>query len=178
MTSDQKFTLWCTALAALPTIVFSGVIAYWNWRRDQERLVVQKSPVHWKTLDGTRTVATMSGVGIMIRNLSLYPIRISGMFLVMNGKQALAFDPDQHKEDWPREIASHARIVVYATDGEWDQLVRAGAREQIMEWKFQASVITETGCRFSSNRLSVRLLRPVRRFRGWLRRKNGRARQE
>jgi len=46
MTPDQKFTLWIAAVTTLPTIVFAGAVAYWNWKRDQKRIVVQKSPTN------------------------------------------------------------------------------------------------------------------------------------
>ena len=79
MTSEHTFTLWTTALSALPTIVFTGVIAYWTWRRDQERIIVQKSPQYWNTLDGTQPDAALCGVGVVVTNLSLFPVRITLM---------------------------------------------------------------------------------------------------
>jgi hypothetical protein len=168
MTSDHKFALWTTVLTGLPTIIFTGVVAYWTWRRDQERIIVQKSPMQWSTIDNSQTVATIAGVGVMIRNLSLFPVRVAGIFLLMNKKQVLYLDPDNHKEDWPTEIQSHASVVIYASDNEWRELVASGHREKIMDWGFQAAITTETGKHFVSNRLTLRLLRPVRRTRKWV----------
>jgi hypothetical protein len=99
MTPEHKFAVWVTVLAGLPTVVLTGAAGYWTWRRDQERIIVQKSPVHWRTLDGTRTDATLSGVGIVVRNLSLCPVRIAGLGFLVDGKQSLPFDRDEHKED-------------------------------------------------------------------------------
>lgn len=104
----------------------------------------------------------------MIRNLSLFPVRVAGIFLLMNKKQVLYLDPDNHKEDWPTEIQSHASVVIYASDNEWRELVASGHREKIMDWGFQAAITTETGKHFVSNRLTLRLLRPVRRTRKWV----------
>lgn len=169
MTPDQTITVCIAVVTALPTIVFTGAVAYWTWRRDQERIVVQKSPLHWETLDGTENDATLSGVGIVVRNLSLYPVRIAGLGFLLDGKKSFQLERDEHKEEWPTEIASHARMVVYASDGEWKQLEALGVRTRIWHRNFIAVAITETGSRFYSNRLSIRILRPFRTLLRWLR---------
>jgi hypothetical protein len=175
MTPERTFTLWITALTALPTIVLAAVVAYWNWKRDQERIIVQKSPTHWKTMDGTQTAATLCGVGVVVTNLSLYPVRIAGLGFRLDGKHALAFDHDEHdQKEWPLELASHARMLVAASPSEWKQLEALGVRERMMDWKFVAVAVTQTGGRFFSNRLSVGILRPFRVFRRWLNKRLGR----
>jgi hypothetical protein len=173
MTSDQTFTVWIAALTALPTIGFTGWVAYWTWRRDQERIVVQKSPVHWKTLDGTQTEATLTGVGVVVTNFSLYPVRVAGIGFRVDGKTALALDRDGHDEkEWPPEVASHARMVVYANAKEWKQLDALGLRNRIDDSGFVAVARTQAGSLFASNRLSVRILRPLRAIRHWLKKKD------
>jgi hypothetical protein len=136
------------------------MVAYWTWRRDQERIIVHKSPVHWKTLDETE--GALCGAGIIVTNMSLFPVRIAGLAFLMNGKTIFVFDRDGHLEDWPLELASHARMNVGATDREWKQLEALGVPDKIMDWKFVAVAKTETGARFSSNRLSVGIMRPFR----------------
>jgi hypothetical protein len=170
MTPDQKIAVWTAALAALPTMVFTGVVAYWNWRRDQERVIVRKSPVYWGTLDGTQSDARLCGVGIAVTNLSLYPVRVAGLGFLFDGKKSFPLLRENHEEAWPPEIASRARMVIYANDAEWKQLVDAlGSRDRIMEWGFVAVANTEAGGRFASNRLSVRVKKPFRVIRRWLR---------
>jgi hypothetical protein len=162
MTPEHKFTLWMTALTAFPTITLAGMVAFWTWRRDQERIIVRKSPVYWKTFDETE--GALCGAGIIVTNLSFFPVRIAGLAFLMNGKTVFVFDRERHLEDWPFELASHARInvSVSATDGEWKQLEALGVPDKIMDWKFVAVAKTETGARFSSNRLSVGIMRPFR----------------
>jgi hypothetical protein len=176
MTSEHTFTLWTTALSALPTIVFTGVIAYWTWRRDQERIIVQKSPQYWNTLDGTQPDAALCGVGVVVTNLSLFPVRITGLGFLIDGKKSFPLDREKHKVQWSPEIASHARMVVYAEEGEWKQLVNIlGNRGRVNDWNFVAIANTETGRRFASNRFSVRVFRPLKILWRWLRRKTGRS---
>lgn len=64
---------------------FTGIPAillfWWTWRRDQERLIVQKLIDYVKTLDGNRVVLKdptgLPSLGILVRNRSLFPVRIS-----------------------------------------------------------------------------------------------------
>lgn len=163
MLSDREFKILITGLAALPTILLAGVATYWSWRRDQERIIVQKSPVHWQTLDGTQNENTLTGLGIVVRNMSLYPVRIVGLGFILDGKALLTFDRKNFgEEDWPRELASHARMLVYANNSDWEQLKTAGQHRRIMDWKFVAVAVTETGHTFRSDRLSVNVFRPFR----------------
>jgi hypothetical protein len=167
MTQEQSFTLWITALTALPTIAFTGVVAYWTWRRDQERIIVQKVPLNWETLDETESEATLCGIGILVTNLSLFPVRISGLAFRFKGT-SYPIDRDWHRDEWTPEIASHARMVIYSTDAEWAKLVDAiGNRGRILESKFVAVAKTETGRRFASNRLIVQIMQPLRTIRRW-----------
>lgn len=171
MTPEQTFTLWITVLTATATIVFTGAVAYWNWRRDQERIIVKKSPTYWETLDGTETDVALCGVGIVVTNLSLFPVRIAGLAFLLDGKRLFPLERDKHEGEWSLEVASRARMVVRATDDEWKRLVDAlGSRSRILGRNFVAVAVTETDGRFFSNRLSVRVMRPLRAFRRWLKR--------
>jgi hypothetical protein len=171
MTPEHTFILWTTALTALPAIVIAGVVAFWTWRRDQERIIVQKSPVRMQTLDETETAVT--GVGIAVTNLSLFPVRIAGLGFRLDGKTVFYFDRSKHETEWPTEIPSRARIAVYANFDEWKQIQALGLRDRIMDWAFVAAARTETSLVFSSNRLSVWILRPYRAFGSWINKKRG-----
>jgi hypothetical protein len=63
--SEHTFQLAKDALIALPTITFTGFVAWWSWRRDQERLRVHK--------------IDQGDIGVLVTNLSLFPIRISAV---------------------------------------------------------------------------------------------------
>jgi hypothetical protein len=126
---------------------------------------VQKAPSYWQTLDGSEGPETLATVGVVVRNLSLYPVRISGLAFLMDGEEVLVIDRSEHESNWPPEVASHARMIVYANDREWTKLVGLGLRDKIRNWEFVAVAITETQRRFVSNRLSVRLFRTWRRLR-------------
>lgn len=169
MTPDQKVALWIATLTALPTIVFTGAVAYWNWRRDQERVIVRTAPLYWKTLDGELTDAALNCVGIAVTNLSLYPVRIAGLAFLMNGKAMLILNRGKHSSDeWPLELASHARRIVYLDESEWNEFEAKGLRRRINDAGFVAVAVTETGRRFTSNRLKTRIARPFWAVRGWL----------
>ncbi len=172
MTPEHKFTMWVTVLTGLPTIVFTGVVAFWTWWRDQERIIVHKSPTYWETEDGTRTNETLCGVGIIVSNLSLYPVRIAGLMFVIDGKKTFPFDRRKHQKEWPVEIASHARMIVRADAEEWERLETLGLRERIMDWQFVALARTETGGRFFSNRPRVRIMRVLKAARNRLKRQS------
>jgi hypothetical protein len=163
MTPEHKFVLWSNLLTAFPSIALAGMVAFWTWRRDQERIAVRKSPVRWTTLDGSET--SITGVGVVVTNLSLFPVRIVGLGFRLDGKHALSLDRDTREGEWPEEIASRARMIVYANKAEWKQLEALGARARIMDWKFVAVATTETSGRFTSNRLSVQIMRPLRSLR-------------
>ncbi len=63
---------------------------WWTWLRDQERLKVQKVIDYWPTLDGTQVMAKddngAPSLRILIRNRSLFPVRISAAGFNVDGK--------------------------------------------------------------------------------------------
>jgi len=164
MTTDQKLTLWTSVLTAIPTIVFTGAVAFWTWWRDQERIIVQKSPKHWRTETPIEESAVPSGLGIVVKNLSLFPVRVIGLGFTLSGKTVFSLSSENHEEDWPSEISPHARMVVYANPQEWNRIVALGLDHKIMDNRFVAVARTETGSLFRSNRLSVRMARTARRL--------------
>lgn len=169
MTADQKVVIWAALISAVPATTLSGVIAWWTYRRDQERIVVRKSPMFWPNYDGSPpTDKNLGGLGVAVTNLSLFPVRIVGLgFRNSDGKQ-FVFDRDKHTaEEWPEEIPSRARMVVYSTHQEWAQMRAFGFHESYMDWNFVAVANTETSRRFTSNRSSVWIRRPYWAFREW-----------
>jgi len=81
-----------TIIAAM-TAVFTGIPAalvfWWTYRRDQERLIIRKLRPRGATLEGNKVLATdpLGPVfGILIRNLSLFPVRISAEGFKIDGE--------------------------------------------------------------------------------------------
>ena len=93
MTPELKKELIIGIVSALATALFTGIPAvalfWWTWRRDQERLRVQKLFPHGRTLSGDRVRLRDDfgpGVGIVIRNLSLCPVHVSSVGFDIDGE--------------------------------------------------------------------------------------------
>ncbi len=95
-------------------------------------------------------------MNIAVTNLSLYPVRIDKLRFWIDGTVALEVNRDQRKE-WTPEIAVHSSMVVYTNESEWKKLADGGLRGRITDWRFVVEVLTDSGGRFSSNRLWVRV---------------------
>jgi hypothetical protein len=80
MTELAKETIVACVGAAF-TGVPAMLLFWWTWLRDQERLKVQKLIDHWPTIEGKLVMAKDEGdipsLGILIRNRSLFPVRVS-----------------------------------------------------------------------------------------------------
>jgi hypothetical protein len=74
--TEHTFQLVKDALVALPTVSFTGFVAWWSWRRDQERLRVQKIVPYIQTVSGERVPTSGGEIGVLVTNFSLFPIRI------------------------------------------------------------------------------------------------------
>lgn len=93
MTPELKKDLIIGIVSALATALFTGIPAvalfWWTWRRDQERLSVQKLFPFGRTLSGDRVRARDNFgplVGIVIRNLSLFPVHVSSVGFEVDGQ--------------------------------------------------------------------------------------------
>jgi hypothetical protein len=159
--TDREFTLLMAGITALPTITFTGFVAYWTWRRDQERLVIQKVPFYYDSVIGTEVLAQGVPGGILVRNLSLFPVRVAGLAFVAKGK-FVEIRRGEHGDAWPTELPSHAEMLVNASSQEWQSLKDLGHGEKIENAVFVVEAITETRHRFTSNTLNVRLMRALR----------------
>ena len=80
-------------IVASVTAVFTGVPAalvfWWTYCRDQERLIIRKLRPRGTTLEGKKVLATdpLGPVfGILIRNLSLFPVHISAEGFDIDGE--------------------------------------------------------------------------------------------
>jgi len=134
LSNDHWFEILKDILIAFPTVTFTGWIAYWTWRRDQERLRVQKYLVFDRTIEGKPVLVTNSEIGVLVINLSLFPVRICavGFTTPEKGKPIELRDAEVEVEKqeqfapppfpnlqrgkvrWPVEIPSHSRQLFYS----------------------------------------------------------------
>jgi len=178
---------------------FTGIPAFllfwWTWQRDQERLVVQKLLSFAETVNGGR-VRLRDGDGpildILVRNRSLFPVRISAAGFEVDGKviqlqhpsapMPMRKDPDHgasrpyvvNADDDPWELASQRRMVISVTDrtdrnGLGDALRAAAETRHVSEdcvllsSSVAALVALESGKIFTSLPLGKRIWRRVLR---------------
>ena len=88
-------------------------------------------------------------MGIIVTNLSLFPVRIAGLGLSEWMESTPGLTPtNTHTDEWALEIPSHSRMVVRANPKDWKKLEALGIRNKIMDWGFVAVALTETGNRF------------------------------
>jgi hypothetical protein len=76
-------------LTAVFTGIPAGLLLWWTWQRDQERLVVQKLLTRVETITGDKVLANDNfgpEFGILIRNRSLFPVHISATGFQIDGK--------------------------------------------------------------------------------------------
>ncbi len=119
--TERTFQLLKDALIAVPTVTFTGFVAWWSWRRDQERLRVQK--------------ILGEDIGVSVTNLSLFPVRVCGAgFQLPDGRKIPLKDARRERTDkgpltlpelssgsdgprvaWPVDIPSYGRSVFYAS---------------------------------------------------------------
>ena len=75
-------------LTALFTGVPAGLLFWWTWQRDQERIVVQKLFSNWQTI--TRNWVSEKDqfgpvFGILVRNRSLFSVHVSSVGFEIDG---------------------------------------------------------------------------------------------
>lgn len=134
------------SVAAVCAAIPSALLVWWTWKRDQERLVVQKSPVTMQGLDGNPVLmkdnSGTPNLRVLIRNRSLFPVRVSavgfdidGTVLQMerpnvslsmkqnpNPRSNQLYIPDDSVDPW--EIQSGAYLIVESR-GSWDSFREA-----------------------------------------------------
>lgn len=165
---------------------FAGVPAallfWWTWRRDQERLLVQKYLEFADTLDGKSVILRDSNgapsMGILIRNRSLFSVRVSAVGFDIDGLVIqlanpsfivrLKRNPDPSSnypnipsDDNPKEIPSGASTLINLfseADSETirQALTKAAERRRtsidnvLQSRRVAALVALESGRQFSS----------------------------
>jgi hypothetical protein len=165
--TDRQFTLLVAAITALPTIIFTGFVAYWSWKRDQERLIIKKVSWSWQSATGASVPAKGVAGGILVRNLSLFPVRVKELGFAVGGK-GVSITRGDHEDEWPVELASHSDMVVNFGPDEWQEVQNLGCGEDVLSPKFAAAALTETGRKFTTNTLDVKLKRILGRTRAWV----------
>ncbi len=132
VTHFTSVELFRDVVAPLSTLSFTAWLAYWTWRRDQERLSVQKIIPQMMDVDGKK-VWIDAGHGVLVRNLSLFSVRIRAVGFVLPDKSVYQLvDPTTEQAVpakhaslfsnpgrvqvsiiWPVEIPSHGRQAFY-----------------------------------------------------------------
>jgi hypothetical protein len=175
--TEHHFQLMKDALVALPTIVFTGWVAYWTWLRDQERIWVQKIISFAETIDGALVPRAHGEIGVKVVNLSLFPIRIrmvgfkipSGMAEFPNAEMDLVVDTSSHQGNssilrrvkilWPVEILSHGRSDFYASMSDMKNVLPV-SNAKLAFARCKAFAVTDIGTIIYSKRS---LLREIKR---------------
>lgn len=95
-------------IVSVVTALFTGIpavlLVWWTWKRDQERLIVQKRFPDQKLVAG-KLNDVPPGFGILIRNRSLYSVRISAVGFAIDGTII-------HLTSDPLEIPIRASLTV------------------------------------------------------------------
>ena len=93
MTPELTKEVIVACLGVVLTALFTGVPAvllfWWTWRRDQERLLVQKLFSNWQTIDWKWVSAKDAHgpvIDILIRNRSLFSVHVSAVGLRIHNR--------------------------------------------------------------------------------------------
>jgi hypothetical protein len=89
--TEHQFELLRDVIIAVPTIVFSGWIAYWTWWRDQENIKVVKVLPFARTAEG-KWVAVDGQIGVLVTNLSLFPVKICALGYKLPGREVFELE--------------------------------------------------------------------------------------
>jgi hypothetical protein len=124
MTPELEKEMIIGIVSAFFTALFTGIPAaalfWWSWRRDQERLVVQKLVVQPRTAPGGSAERDKRGptFGILIRNRSLFSAHVSDVGFKIDGNVIrLEYPRVPHKMKRNTGLMSNA---LYTLDEEFD----------------------------------------------------------
>ncbi len=192
MTPEIEKELIVGVVSALFTALFAGIpgiaLFWWTYRRDQERLIVQKLLYHVDALKGGKVLESDQfgpTFGILIRNRSLFPVHVSSVGFEIDGevialeralypvKTKINPDPKSYMpfipEGDPQEIPGQASMSVSVRDTDRPKIAAAllkaadkhgvSIEDILLGPKFAALVATETGKQFTSTRITERVKR-------------------
>ena len=192
MAPELEKDLIIGVVSALSTALFAGVpgiaLFWWTYRRDQERLIVQKLLYRLDTLSGGKIFEKDQfgpTFGILIRNRSLFSVHVSAVGFEIDGevialeralypvKTKVNPDPNSYMpfvpDGDPQEIPSQASMTVSVRDTDRPKIAVAllkaaekhgvSIEDILMGPKFAALVATETGKQFTSISLLARAKR-------------------
>jgi len=158
MTPELEKELIVGVVSALFTALFAGIpgiaLFWWTFRRDQERLLVDKLTSHW---------------GILIRNRSLFPVYVTSARIMIdkqNFELTRYIVRSSSTDSDLREIPSQTFVQVIASDRVRADILAAlhtkvgddvSARDYFMSRDVVAVVISDTGKRFTSTRILERV---------------------
>ncbi len=163
--TEHTFQLVKDALIALPTVMFTGFVAWWAWRRDQERFRVQKILPYAQTTSGEWVLVTQGDIGVLVTNLSLFRIPVCAVGIQLpNGRPMLFADARRESTDkgpltlpelssgsdgpkvaWPVDIPSYGRSVFYASLSDWKSIINALGATSLDNPKIKAFAKTQAG---------------------------------
>jgi hypothetical protein len=197
MTPELEKQIIIACVGVFFSALFTGfpaiLLFWWTWRRDQERIKVQKQINFMDTLDGKKLMvkdaAGIPDLGILIRNRSLFPVRVSAAGFEIDGnviplehphlRLRLKRNPDQNSnrpnipdDSDPGEIMSGASIWIKTVassdkDSLKNALCAASSRydisleELVLSSKVVALVALESGRGFSSITVKGRIWKTV-----------------
>jgi hypothetical protein len=169
MTPEHKWELVRTILSIIPATALSAWALIHQRRQTKARLDVLISPIFTPTIDGESLLDPDQLPGVVIRNQSPFPLRISNVGYRIS-KRFYAFSAPLSSDlkpmaVWPFELAPRARIAVYPNRLPfWTELQRLKSDlKGAKVWEVgRAYCVTECGNMFTSRRLP-------RKTRKWLR---------
>jgi hypothetical protein len=170
MTPEHKWELVRTFVSIIPATALSAWALIHQRRQTKARLDVLISPIFSPTLDGQSLLNSDQLPGVIIRNQSPFPLRISNVGYRI-GKRFYAFSAPPLASDlkpmavWPFELAPRARLALYPNILPfWTELetLKSDLRGANVWDVGHAYCVTECGNIFSSRRLP-------RKTRKWLR---------
>jgi hypothetical protein len=192
MTELEKETIVACVGAAF-TGIPAMLLFWWTWRRDQERVKVLKIIYYWPTLDGGQVMAKDATgtptLGILVRNLSLFPVRLSAAGFKVDRKvirlESLSLplrlkrnpDPGSNRpnipdDSEPSEIRTGESLRINVL-GQIDttalsqaineacQRLKVSAEDLVQSRRIAALLALETGREFTSMPFSKRIWRSI-----------------
>ena len=180
MTPELQKDLIVSCVSVVATALFTGVPAialfWWTWRRDQERLMVQKYLLYANTFEGKTVLIRgedqIPPLGILIRNRSLFPVRVSSVGFKI-GKRIIEIQNfsyvEQGSDDSGATVIPSGSFMILNTFGEEDRnsiriaianasrKFRLSPADLVQGKRVSAMVALESGRIFTSLPLSRRL---------------------